>query len=118
MERTVWDRISRRLKETGKNQSWLADQLGIERAAVSNWKRRGVVPADQFAALAVLFGESIDWVAGTGDPRNTQAVALSAMAQRIAQDFDKLTTEGARLDAFARCISAISRASDSESQIP
>lgn len=118
MTLTVWDRITKALKERGKTQAWLADQLGIKPGAIGNWKRRGIVPAAKFPDIALVFGESIDWVAGTAEPRGVKIDDFSAMALRIAQDFDKLKTAEARLDAFARCISAISRAADSEPPKP
>lgn len=118
MTLTVWDRISLALKERGKNQSWLAEQLGIERAAVANWKRRGIVPPAKYPDLAVIFGESIDWVAGTGEARSASTSSLSPMALRIAQEFDGIKSVDRRLDAFARCISAIVRASEGDPQTP
>ena len=115
---TAWDRIAAALKARGKTQSWLADQLGIERAAVANWKRRGVVPPGQYAAIAILFGESIGWVAGTEDARKPGGRDFTAMALRIAHDFDLIKAEDARLDAFARCIGAISNALDTGPPTP
>ena len=112
MEQTVWDRIAAELVARGKTQDWLADQLGIKPGAVANWKARRVVPPGQYAALAVLFGESIDWVAGTSDQRRPAPAALSPMALRLAQEFDRITDPDKQLDAFARCLSAVTRAAD------
>jgi len=106
----VFARIDAELARKGQTDAWLARQLGIERAAIANWRRRGVVPKGRYDDIAVALGQSADWLAGRAPVRETDSAALSPMALRIAQEFDRITDPQKQLQAFATCIQTITRA--------
>jgi len=106
----VFSRIDSELARLGQTDAWLARQLGIERAAIANWRRRGVVPKGRYDDIAVVLGQSADWLAGRAPSRETDLTALSPMALRIAQEFDRITDPAKQLQAFATCIQTITRA--------
>ena len=106
----VFSRIDSELARLGQTDAWLARQLGIERAAIANWRRRGVVPKGRYDDIAVVLGQSADWLAGRAPSRETDLTALSPMALRTAQEFDRITDPAKQLQAFATCIQTITRA--------
>ena len=106
----VFRRIDAELTRQGQTDAWLARQLGIERAAIANWRRRGVVPKGRYDEIAVALGQSADWLAGRAPARETDLAALSPMALRIAQEFDRIADPEKQLQAFATCIQTITRA--------
>lgn len=68
---TPWEVVEQALahRRPPKNQEWLAEQLSltgkpVTPQAISNWKKRKVVPAARFAEIADLFGLTTDQVAG------------------------------------------------------
>ena len=107
----VFSRIDAELARIGQTDAWLARQLGIERAAIANWRRRGIVPKGRYDDIAVVLGQSADWLAGRAPSRESDPQALSPMALRIAQEFDRITDPQKQLQAFATCIQTITRAS-------
>jgi hypothetical protein len=107
---TVWSRVEAWLSKHHRSDKWLADQLQVSKAAIGNWKQRGV-PEGRYPDLARVLGESIDWVAGIAPARGTDLAHMSPMAQQLAIQFDKLKPE-AQISAFAGCIAVISRAAD------
>lgn len=106
----VFSRIDGELARIGQTDAWLARQLGIERAAIANWRRRGVVPKGRYDDIAVALGQSADWLSGRAPSRESDPLALSPMALRIAQEFDRITDPQKQLQAFATCIQTITRA--------
>lgn len=106
----VFARIDAELTRKGQTDSWLARQLGIERAAIANWRRRGIVPKGRYDEIAVALGQSADWLAGRAPARESEPPALSPMALRLAQEFDRITDPQKQLQAFATCIQTITRA--------
>jgi hypothetical protein len=61
-----WEVIESALsrRKPPRDQKWLAQELGIGAQAITNWKKRGVVPSAHYAALAELFGLSMEQIAG------------------------------------------------------
>lgn len=52
-----------------KNDSRVARTLGVTPQAISNYKKRGAIPADLILRFAELYGLSVDWlVTGEGEP--------------------------------------------------
>ena len=107
----VWHRIDAALKRRRKNWTWLGQQLGhSSRAVCGNWKRRGV-PTSEHEPIAAALGQSIDWLVGiSDDDGKPEPVQLSAMALRIAQEFDALDDDAQQLDAYTQIIGVIVRA--------
>jgi hypothetical protein len=70
-EMSPWEVIEQALARhrPPKNQEWLAEQLSrtgkpVTPQAISNWKKRQVVPTARFAEIADLFRLTTDQVAG------------------------------------------------------
>lgn len=106
----VFGRIDGELDRLGQTDAWLARQLGIERAAIANWRRRGLVPKGRYDEIALALGQSADWLAGRAPARGTDSATLSPMALRLAQEFDRITDAQKQLQAFATCLQTITRA--------
>lgn len=51
-----------------RTATWLADQLGVSIAVVSNWKSRGRIPADRYRAIANALGLTLDQLEGLEPP--------------------------------------------------
>ncbi len=53
-----------RMKKVGgvKSSSALARILGVTPQALSNYKKRGIIPADLILKFASLYGLSVDWL--------------------------------------------------------
>lgn len=52
-----------------KNNSKLAEKLGITPQAISNYKKRSKMPSDLILKFGRLYGVSIDWLlSGQGNP--------------------------------------------------
>lgn len=62
----VWHQVDKELGRRERTWAWLARQLGETDQTVNNWKRRGV-PARQHAAIAQVFGWSVDRLLGIAD---------------------------------------------------
>jgi phage repressor protein C with HTH and peptisase S24 domain len=58
------DRVLRWTDERGWDQSELARQLGVEPGHVTNWKGIRGLPKARYEQVAILFGRSLDEVAG------------------------------------------------------
>lgn len=63
-----YEGVAERMRSAGKlkNDSRLARALGITPQAISNYKKRGNLPADLLVRFSDLYGVSIDWLI-TGD---------------------------------------------------
>lgn len=105
----VWERITAELDRRGRSWAWLSEELGYPTGQTGNWKSRRVPPKD-YAAIAEILGESVDWVAGMAAPRASGDAPLSPMAARLAREFDQVRDPAAQLDAFAKCIGIIAKA--------
>lgn len=105
----VWQRIDSELKARKKSWAWLYNELGYNRARVHNWKARGV-PRAEFASIAVAMGESVDWVAGLGEPKRRSDGPLPPMATRLAREFAAIKDPQRQLDAYTECLNVIVRA--------
>jgi len=102
----VWLRVDAELKARGKGWPWLRDRLGYSDGRVGNWKSRGI-PTAEYANIALAMDESVDWVSGLAPPKRQDPDKLTAMARKVAFEFDTITDDEARLTAFAKVISAI-----------
>jgi transcriptional regulator with XRE-family HTH domain len=51
-------------RQKGLNQSEFAREVGATPQDVTNWKRRGAIPADRYVAVAKGLGCSVDYLAG------------------------------------------------------
>jgi lambda repressor-like predicted transcriptional regulator len=111
----IYARILAELERKGRDLQWLADNTGVDRSATYMWKSRKV-PAAKYAAIALALGQTVEWLLGREGRKD--GPALSDMAMKIAREFDQLRDEGARLEAFARCLTAIGRAAGSDGPIP
>lgn len=105
----VWNRIDAELRARRKGWPWLRDALGYSEGRVGNWKGRGI-PTKEHVEIARVMDESVDWLLGLSPPKRHDLDRFSTMARKLAQDFDTIRDDEARLGAFAACISVIARA--------
>ncbi len=83
-----YSEVIERMRESGKlkNDSRVARALGVTPQALSNYKKRGKIPADLVIKFSELFGLYVDWLLsgegpkykpGYGDPEEASAVATA-----------------------------------------
>lgn len=62
---TPWEVVEQALarRKPPRDQKWLAEELKVTAAAITNWKNRGV-PAAQFRPLANALGLTVDQIEG------------------------------------------------------
>jgi hypothetical protein len=62
---TPWEVIEQamRWRKPGKDQKWLAEEVGTSAQAITNWKTRGV-PTRQYRKLAQVFDLTVDQIEG------------------------------------------------------
>ena len=65
-----WSRIDSYVSGD-RNQPWLARQLGVSKAAVTNWKARGGIPLEHASALSEIFDIPIAELMGVGEADKT-----------------------------------------------
>ena len=67
-----------------KNDSKVARVLGVTPQAISNYKKRGTIPADLVMKFGEIYGLSVDWlISGEGEPfrpGHENKVALANLA--------------------------------------
>lgn len=71
-------RIERAIEGAGKNQAWLARELGVTPAHISKMCKTGSVSLDMLAQICLLLGASMDWIVfgkGTKLPRASEEFA-------------------------------------------
>ena len=108
---TPWERVDRLLKQRKLTWSQLAIQIGYAKhpdQVVNNWKVRGL-PLKEYEPIAVFLRESMDWIAGIAPPRSEDASKLTAMAVKVAQEFDTINELSGQLDAFAKIVTIIAK---------
>lgn len=93
--------------DKGWNQSDLASQLRLSPQVVSNWKRRGGVPPEQYATIAALFGRSVEQLLGIAPegelrPTSWPYQSIDEMKFHSLKDSDAAKLEGAILYAAAQ----------------
>lgn len=67
---TLGDRIAKRRRDLGLDQSDVAEALGVSRPLVSKWERNASIPdVEQAKQLAVYLDCSFGWLCGV-DPRS------------------------------------------------
>ena len=74
----IGSRIERSIESAGKNQAWLARELGVTPAHISKMCKTGSVSLDMLAQICLLVGASMDWVIfgkGTKLPRASEEFA-------------------------------------------
>ncbi len=52
------------------NNTVLADMLGVDRKTLSNWKKKGTIPADALLKMSKIFNCSTDYLVGRTDSKN------------------------------------------------
>lgn len=52
------------------NNTALADMLGVDRKTLSNWKKKGTIPADALLKMSKIFNCSTDYLVGRTDTKN------------------------------------------------
>ncbi|HHL40926.1 MAG TPA: helix-turn-helix domain-containing protein [Deltaproteobacteria bacterium] len=82
-----------------KNDSAIARTLGITPQALSNYKKRGEIPADLVLKFADMFGLSVDWLlTGEGEMYKSNLASSktggAAYAAEEAGSYGKTTAEG------------------------
>lgn len=105
---TPWERIDGWLTKKRHPWSWLGTQLGYSDQQIGNWKSRGV-PPKEYENIAIALGESMDWIVGRGPARGEDLGALTAMAIKVAQEFDTIPDPKNQLDAFAKIVTIITK---------
>ena len=113
---TAWQRVEVELRRRNKTRAWLAARLGGNKQRVYNWEKRGDIPPAAYAEVAAVLGKTIAWL--TGEDQAPQPEDYSAMAMRLAMEFDRIEDPAAQAAAFAHCIGVISRASGSLPEAP
>ena len=61
-KRAMGQRLREAIKQAGKNQSWLAQELGVSTAAVSKFCSRGSFTLETLAKCCLLLQCSMDWI--------------------------------------------------------
>lgn len=91
-----WDRIEPHM--TGhRNQPWLAGQLGVTKAAVTNWKGRGGIPLEHAPRISALFEIPLEDLMGVLDDGKSPNRGHNRPLSDIAQEAIRCIV---RLDAF------------------
>lgn len=98
-----------RLKEAVEkgplNMNEIAEELGVARTSVLNWKRRGAINIDNLKGIAELTGYRFWWLA-FGEGPKTYSEAEDVSNQSPLTDVAKASPEHARL---IECISHLTR---------
>jgi hypothetical protein len=94
MEKSAWERVFAAATEQDAKTplTWLAGKLDYSLQRVQNWSVRGI-PAREYPAIAKVFGESLEWVAGLrprkaakGPPSDRDSLSAGAVAVGVAFD--------------------------------
>lgn len=75
----IGGRIGKAIEASGKNQAWLARELGVTPAHISKMCKNGSVSLDMLAQICLLLGASMDWIVfgkGTKLPRASEEFAV------------------------------------------
>ena len=95
-ELTLGQRIAAKRSELGLSQSALGEQLGVSRQSVFKWESDAAIPEiDKLITLSRLFGVSLDWLLGIGDPPRTESPAQEAQGftERERQIIEQLSKQ-------------------------
>lgn len=96
----AWARVFEAAEEAEPKTplTWLAGKLDYSLQRVQNWSVRGI-PAREYPAIAQVFGESLEWVAGLA-PRKAKEKESEGLAFRDLNAFEtQLVTFFRQLDA-------------------
>lgn len=64
----AWDVVDNALAHRRKQMKWLAEELRVSIAVVSNWKSRNKVPAERVREVATALGLTVDQLEGYAPP--------------------------------------------------
>lgn len=83
------DRIKEALQLQGRNQDWLAEQIGVTKQAIGKTIRTGQMTLPHAIATARALNVSLDWLAGL----DTTAAALDQVVGDLSDDDRQLTLD-------------------------
>lgn len=84
MQLTLGELVRKLRLDEGMTQDELAIRLGISQKTISSWERGRTQPnIEQLSSIAILFGKTIDEIAGT-PKTNGKDISLQDMYKKIA----------------------------------
>ena len=92
---TMGQRIAHQRKGLGLSQEALGDQLGVSRQSIYKWESDSALPEiDKLIALSRLFGVSVGWLLGVGEPPAPADAPAGAEGElRRPGDFERFIGE-------------------------
>lgn len=109
-ELTLGQRIAAKRSELGLSQSALGEQLGVSRQSVFKWESDAAIPEiDKLITLSRLFGVSLDWLLGIGDPPRTESPAQEAQGftEREKQIIEQLSNRKPPVPRWLKALAII-----------
>lgn len=101
IENHVGQTIVARLKELGKTQQWLADQVGVSNVSVHKWIHTGKISRDSLGAAALVLNMTMDELMGheqapasQSRPCNLSLQWLQPDEQELLEGYRQCTEEG------------------------
>lgn len=86
--------VKDRMRTLGKNQAWLAEQVGVSIAAVSKWTTTGKISRENVPSVAKALGVTTDQLLGND---STPAEPERTWLERLTMD------EKEMLELYRRC---------------
>lgn len=81
----IRNRLKKSIAEAGLSNTELAKRLGVSKAAVSNWTRRGTIATDNLAKVAAECGVSLEYlISGRGGGGSGGAQLVPVIGHAIA----------------------------------
>ena len=101
----IGDRILARLKEMGKTQKWLADELGVSPARIQNYVKNTRTPDPQMLErIAAVMHTDADWLNGADEQLSelfeavlAKLFALSGQPEQMGGAFARVALEALRV---------------------
>ena len=82
-----YNRLAALIKQRGKTQKYVLEQLGISKSTFDGWRQRGSTPnAETVQKIADYFGVSVAYLLGKEDKEEAATEAAGAIP-----NFEKLT---------------------------
>lgn len=97
------DAIKSRLAELRRNQSWLAEQVGVSNNAVSKWLRTGKISRDSAVKVAQALQTSVDAIfraqdsAADGPPGGLMLTYVAPFEMELVTAYREADEVGQRL---------------------